>query len=54
MTHRRLRRCGMYLAGAAVAAHFEKPVAIGGTSSFWFDWVNARILVREAQTLLGR
>jgi ATP/maltotriose-dependent transcriptional regulator MalT len=28
------------------------PFNIGTTTDLWFDWVNARILLQEAQTLL--
>jgi hypothetical protein len=25
----------------------------GGVEGYWFDWVNARILLREARALIG-
>jgi len=42
-------------AGAAVAGHFARPFEIGTSENgFWFDWVIARTLLREADGVLAR
>ncbi|MES2661137.1 MAG: serine/threonine-protein kinase [Verrucomicrobiota bacterium] len=41
-------------ARTAVTAHFEKPFEIGTSGDgFWFDWVIARTLLKEADRVLG-
>jgi hypothetical protein len=42
-------------AAAAVSEHFARPFEIGTSESgFWFDWVIARTLLREADGVLAR
>jgi len=36
----------------AVDAAFARKMELGNANSFWFDWVNARILCREAICLI--
>jgi len=36
----------------AIDAVFAQKMNLGGANSFWFDWVNARILCREAVALI--
>ena len=39
-------------AGVPIEAAFSKNLEIGNVQSFWFDWVNARVLMREANSLV--
>ena len=41
-------------ARAAVGARFAKGLELGNVNSFWFDWVNARVLLREASVVVER
>jgi hypothetical protein len=41
-------------ARGAIDARFAKGLELGNVNSFWFDWVNARVLLREASAAVER
>ncbi len=48
-------RAELVYAHEEVLAHFRKPFSLGSSSEgFWFDWVIARILIKEADELIPR
>lgn len=40
-------------AGDAIEEVFSRNLEIGDANSFWFDWVNARVLLNEAHALIA-
>lgn len=48
-------RAELVAAHEEVLAHFRKPFSLGSSSEgFWFDWVIARILLKEADEMIPR
>jgi eukaryotic-like serine/threonine-protein kinase len=41
-------------ARVAIETRFAEGLRLGNVNSFWFDWVNARVLLREASALVER
>jgi hypothetical protein len=46
-------RAQLEIARPAIDAVFAKKMELGNLDSFWFDWVVARILYREARSQIG-
>ena len=47
-------RASLQLGQSPIDQTFSTNLKIGDLNSFWFDWINARVIQREAVALIGR